>query len=194
QSSVAATSASRSVPVSCVGFVSRTRPPKPLTRVAIRRSSVATMTCDTIGDAETRRYTCAIIGRPSISASAFPGSRVEAYRAGMTATTFSGGAESTFGAVETGRTTNNSTPLAPSCYDLQAHTMKFKRTATIVVVGAVLAAWLAGAATSKRIIPPPIITPPQAIDARGAELTNEIARLRDRLRHTAVTVQPRRNL
>ena len=112
----------------------------------------------------------------------------------MTATTFSGGAESTFGAVETGRTTNNSTPLARSCYDLQAHTMKFKRTATIVVVGAVLAAWLAGAATSKRIIPPPIITPPQAIDARGAELTNEIARLRDRLRPTAVPVQPRRNL
>jgi hypothetical protein len=112
----------------------------------------------------------------------------------MTATTLSGGAESTFGPVEAGRTTNNSTPLARSCYDLQAHTMTLKRTATIVVVGAVLAAWLAGAATSKRMIPPPIVTTPQAIDARGADLTNEIARLRDRLRPTAVPVQPRRNL
>jgi hypothetical protein len=72
--------------------------------------------------------------------------------------------------------------------------MNFKRTATSVVVGAVLIAWLAGAATSKRAIPPPIITPPQAIDARGAELTKEIARLRDRLRPTTPPAEPRRNL
>ena len=46
QSSVAATSASRSVPVSWSPCVSRTLPPKSVTRVAMRRSSVATMTCD----------------------------------------------------------------------------------------------------------------------------------------------------
>jgi hypothetical protein len=72
--------------------------------------------------------------------------------------------------------------------------MNFTRTATSLVVGAVLVAWLAGAATSKRDIPPPIITPPQAIDARGVELTKEIARLRDRLRPTTPPAEPRRNL
>jgi hypothetical protein len=72
--------------------------------------------------------------------------------------------------------------------------MNFKRTATIVIAGAALLAWLAGAATPKRAIPPPIVTAPQAIDARGVELTNEIARLRDRLRPTAVPSQPQRNL
>ncbi len=72
--------------------------------------------------------------------------------------------------------------------------MNFKRTATSLVVGAVLIAWLAGAATSKRAIPPPIIPPPQAIDARGVELTREIARLRDRLRPTTPPAEPRRNL
>ena len=72
--------------------------------------------------------------------------------------------------------------------------MNFKRTATSLVVGAVLIAWLAGAATSKRAIPPPIIPPPQAIDARGVELTKEIARLRDRLRPTTPPAEPRRNL
>jgi hypothetical protein len=72
--------------------------------------------------------------------------------------------------------------------------MNVKRTATSVVVGAVLIAWLAGAATSKRDIPPPIITPRQAIDARGVELTKEIARLHDRLRPTTPPAQPRRNL
>jgi hypothetical protein len=72
--------------------------------------------------------------------------------------------------------------------------MNFKRTATIVIGGAAFLAWLAGAATPRRAIPPPIVTPPQAIDARGLELTNEVARLRDRLRPTAVPSQPRRNL
>jgi hypothetical protein len=72
--------------------------------------------------------------------------------------------------------------------------MSFKGTATIVVVAAVLLAWLAGAATSKHSIPPPIVTSPPPIDARGAELAGEIARLRDRLRPTIVPSQPRRNL
>src|SRR5204862_7977627 len=113
QSSEAATSASRSVPVSCVGFVSRTLPPNSLTRVATRKSSVATMTCVTTGDADARRNTCSIIGRPSRSASGLPGSLVDAYRAGMTATTASGGTVSTFDAVDPGCTTNHNTP----CYD-----------------------------------------------------------------------------
>ena len=72
--------------------------------------------------------------------------------------------------------------------------MNFKRTATSLVVGAVLIAWLAGAATSKRAIPPPIIPPLQTIDARGVQLTKEIARLRDRLRPTTPPAEPRRNL
>jgi hypothetical protein len=36
------------------------------------------MTFDTRDDEDTRRYTCSIIGRPSMSASGFPGKRVEA--------------------------------------------------------------------------------------------------------------------
>src|ERR671930_388501 len=72
--------------------------------------------------------------------------------------------------------------------------VNFKRTAMMVGGAAVLAAWLAGAATSKRTVPPPIVTPPQAIDARGLELTSEVARLRDRLHPTVVPAEPRRNL
>ena len=72
--------------------------------------------------------------------------------------------------------------------------MNVKRTATIVVVAAVLVAWLAGAAPSKRVIPPPIVTTPRAIDLRGIELTNEIARLHDRLRPTTTPTEGRRNL
>jgi hypothetical protein len=85
--------------------------------VAIRRSSVATMTSDRPRAADTRRYTCSIIGRPSRSARALPGSRVEAYRAGMTATTVRGGTESTLEPVDAGCTTNNNTTLKSACYD-----------------------------------------------------------------------------
>src|SRR6266481_6318005 len=72
--------------------------------------------------------------------------------------------------------------------------MNLKRTATIAVVGGALAAWLAGAATSNRSIAPPILLPAAPIEARGAELANEIARLHERLRPTATPRQPRRNL
>src|SRR5262249_10141625 len=72
--------------------------------------------------------------------------------------------------------------------------MNLKRTATIAVVGGALAAWLAGAATSNRSVVHPIATPPAPIDARGAELANEIARLHERLRPTATPHQPARNL
>jgi hypothetical protein len=72
--------------------------------------------------------------------------------------------------------------------------MNVKRTATIIVVGAVLVAWLAGAATPKRDMPPPIVITPKPIDLRGIELTQEIARLHDRLRPTTVPTERRRNL
>jgi hypothetical protein len=72
--------------------------------------------------------------------------------------------------------------------------MNLKRTATIVVGGAALAAWLAGAATSSRAVPSPIVFQTPAIELRGAELATEIARLHERLRPTAAPHQPGRNL
>jgi hypothetical protein len=72
--------------------------------------------------------------------------------------------------------------------------MNLKRTATIVVVCAVLAAWLAGAATSNRALPPPVVAQPQSIEIRGKELASEIARLHERLRPSASPRQPGRNL
>jgi len=72
--------------------------------------------------------------------------------------------------------------------------MNPKRTATIVVVGGALLAWLAGAATSNRAIePPPVIGVP-AIDNSGVALDKEIARLHERLRPTATPAQSNRNL
>jgi hypothetical protein len=69
-----------------------------------------------------------------------------------------------------------------------------KRTATIVVVGGALLAWLAGAATSNRAIEPaPVISIP-AIDNSGVALEKEIARLHERLRPTATPTQSNRNL
>jgi hypothetical protein len=72
--------------------------------------------------------------------------------------------------------------------------MNLKRTATIVVGGAAIGAWLAGAATSNHGIPATSITPTPAIDLRGEELANEIARLQERLRPTSEPRQPGRNL
>src|SRR5215470_6027891 len=72
--------------------------------------------------------------------------------------------------------------------------MNLKRTATIGVVGGALAAWLASAATSNRPVPRPIVIPAAPIDLRGAELADEIARLRERLRPTTTPSQPGRNL
>ena len=72
--------------------------------------------------------------------------------------------------------------------------MNPKRTATIVVVGGALLAWLAGAATSNRPIePPPVIAIP-TIDNSGVALEKEIARLHERLRPTATPAQSNRNL
>ena len=72
--------------------------------------------------------------------------------------------------------------------------MNPKRTATIVVVGGALLAWLAGAATSNRAIEPaPVLSIP-AIDNSGVALEKEITRLHERLRPTATPTQSNRNL
>jgi hypothetical protein len=72
--------------------------------------------------------------------------------------------------------------------------MNPKRTATIVVVGGALLAWLAGAATSNRAIDSaPVVTVP-AIDSGGLALEKEIARLHERLRPTSTPTQSNRNL
>jgi hypothetical protein len=72
--------------------------------------------------------------------------------------------------------------------------MHVKRTATIVLVGGALAAWFAGAATSNRALPAPIIPKPASIDARGAALAGEITRLHERLRPSSTPRTPGRNL
>jgi hypothetical protein len=69
-----------------------------------------------------------------------------------------------------------------------------KRTATIVLGGGALLAWLAGAATSNRAIAPPPIVQRTPIEMRGDELAREIARLQERLRPTSTPRQPGRNL
>jgi hypothetical protein len=72
--------------------------------------------------------------------------------------------------------------------------MNLKRTATIVAIGGALLAWLAGAATSNRQIGLAPISRSAPIEARGAELAMEVARLHERLRPTATPRQPGRNL
>ena len=72
--------------------------------------------------------------------------------------------------------------------------MNMKRTVTIVVGGAALIAWLAGAATSNHTISPVVVNKPAPIEMRGAELASEIARLQERLRPSATPRQPGRNL
>jgi hypothetical protein len=72
--------------------------------------------------------------------------------------------------------------------------MNLKRTATIVAIGGALLAWLAGAATSNRQIALAPISRSAPIEARGAELAMEVARLHERLRPTATPRQPGRNL
>ena len=72
--------------------------------------------------------------------------------------------------------------------------MNLKRTATIGVVGAALAVWLANAAIAPNRMARPFVVPPSPIDSRGAALADEIARLHERLRPTVAPVQPGRNL
>jgi hypothetical protein len=72
--------------------------------------------------------------------------------------------------------------------------MKWKRIATIGVVGGVLAVWLAGAATSNRRVVDTTIAKPTPIELQGAALADEIARLRERLHPVAEPQHPARNL
>ncbi len=72
--------------------------------------------------------------------------------------------------------------------------MNLRRTTTIVVVGAALAAWLAGAATSNHAIPSVPVHQPASIEKRGAELAGEIERLHERLAPSTAPSNPGRNL
>ena len=113
----------------------------------------------------------------------------------MTATTSSGGAESTAGPADAGCTTNNSTGQKRPCYDLGFSLVNVTRTLTLGLVVAGVAALVAGAATSggRRVeTPPPVKTAP--LDASGAALEAEIARLHERLRPTSAPQLPTRNL
>ena len=73
--------------------------------------------------------------------------------------------------------------------------MNITRTVILGVVGGALAAWFAAAATSgtRQIVLPPA-PKTSAVDASGAELAAEIARLHDRLHPTTAPQQPARNL
>jgi hypothetical protein len=72
--------------------------------------------------------------------------------------------------------------------------MNLKRTTTIAVVGAALAAWLAGAATSNHVIPSVPVHRPEIVEQRGAALAGEIERLHERLAPSTAPSTPGRNL
>src|SRR6187402_2804960 len=158
----------------------------------MRRSSVATMTFETIGEACTRRYTCSIIERPSMSASGFPGKRVEANRAGMTAMTCSGGVVSTAEPVDAGCTTNNSTPPGGRVVPSQ-RLMQMKRMISLGAGGGALAVWFATAATTtpSGVAVAPMPKRPAAVDMSSAALATEVARLHERLRPEAAPLHAR---
>ena len=71
--------------------------------------------------------------------------------------------------------------------------MSIKRTTVIVVGGVALAAWLSAAMNPGRAPAAPATVRPAPIDATGAELSGEIARLRERLRPDAMPRQAIRN-
>ena len=72
--------------------------------------------------------------------------------------------------------------------------MNLKHAATIVTTGGALVAWFAGGVTSNHSVAPPPIVERPAIDVRGAELTNEVARLHARLQPDTRPQRPSRNL
>lgn len=71
--------------------------------------------------------------------------------------------------------------------------MGLKRTTIILVSGVALAAWFSAAMTPGRVPAAPMAIRPAPIDATGAVLAGEIARLRERLRPDATPRQASRN-
>ena len=71
--------------------------------------------------------------------------------------------------------------------------MSIKRTTIIFVGGVALAAWLSAAMNPGRAPTAPAALTPAPIDATGAVLSGEIARLRERLRPDATPRQASRN-
>ena len=71
--------------------------------------------------------------------------------------------------------------------------MSIKRTTIIFVCGVALAAWLSAAMNPGRAPAAPAAIRPAPIDATGAVLSGEIARLRERLRPDAAPRQATRN-
>src|SRR3984893_5373061 len=73
--------------------------------------------------------------------------------------------------------------------------MNVKRVAAICAVGGALAVWLAAAST---MLTQPVVDTSErkttAVELRGAALTAEITRLRERLRPTSAPQLPSRNL
>lgn len=72
--------------------------------------------------------------------------------------------------------------------------MHLKRTATIVVVGGALAAWLSAAITPERHAPSILPAREVRVATSSAQLASETARLHERLRPDAAPRQPSRNL
>ena len=71
--------------------------------------------------------------------------------------------------------------------------MSIKRTTIIFVGGVALAAWLSAAMNPGRAPSAPAVLSQAPIDATGAVLSGEIARLRERLRPDATPRQASRN-
>src|SRR5438552_9425950 len=73
--------------------------------------------------------------------------------------------------------------------------MNIKQTVTIVTTGGAIAAWLAGSTTGpNRTVTPPPVVGRAPIEARGAALASEVARLHDHLQPSVTPRQPARNL
>src|SRR6266480_6941425 len=78
-----ATSATRSVPLQCLGEVHATSAPQSKAASAMRISSVAMMTVSKFLARIERSHALRRSGLPAIGCSGFPGKRVEFQRAGM---------------------------------------------------------------------------------------------------------------
>src|SRR4051812_34747307 len=132
-----------------------------------------------------------------MSARALPGNRVEANRAGMTATTCGGYAESTVGTVDEGCTANHSTPRQNAVLRSDVGgcsaphiLMNIKVAAACALVVGGGAGWYALSAGKVRSAPPSShVVPAAPLDARGTALANEIARLG---RHQQPVASPHR--